>query len=413
MSNDSALNSTVATADAGIVWRNPYLLGFIAVTVITVLPTLISIMFVCRQAHLFNYWSLFLVEMAVGSLTTEAIVHLLPALILPDKSMKPGVPDYFPYLATVTAGVCVLHALDTASAVFFGRRQSTSHAMEWRERTAEADATDKHNHSSNWRVNRNNQRQSIQQQQQQDEDKANEEQEVDEDDWTGDDERNKFYCREDSLSRESSIRANGSVIADPVEPQKKCCGSSSVDSQQHLQHRRGSAEITIREALRNPRKCFEPGPYRLCSIVSAGSVLHSFAGGIAIGAAFVKQWDYGLHLSVSVGMHELAHKVADFSVLTTSGFNIKAVLLLNFCYYLSSMLGLAISVPLSLKSDEVRAWITTIATAVFVYIALVTMSSMVRKNYHAKNILAFFIGNLGMTVGYLLMMLASLLEFYV
>uniref|UniRef100_A0A1I8JNG5 RNase H domain-containing protein n=1 Tax=Macrostomum lignano TaxID=282301 RepID=A0A1I8JNG5_9PLAT len=391
---------------------DPYLLGFIAVTVITVLPTLISIMFVCRQAHLFNYWSLFLVEMAVGSLTTEAIVHLLPALILPT--------NYFPYLATVTAGVCVLHALDTASAVFFGRRQSTSHAMEWRERTAEADATDKHNHSSNWRVNRNNQRQSIQQQQQQDEDKANEEQEVDEDDWTGDDERNKFYCREDSLSRESSIRANGSVIADPVEPQKKCCGSSSVDSQQHLQHRRGSAEITIREALRNPRKCFEPGPYRLCSIVSAGSVLHSFAGGIAIGAAFVKQWDYGLHLSVSVGMHELAHKVADFSVLTTSGFNIKAVLLLNFCYYLSSMLGLAISVPLSLKSDEVRAWITTIATAVFVLHCAgyhgelrLKSSSMVRKNYHAKNILAFFIGNLGMTVGYLLMMLASLLEFYV
>lgn len=358
---------TLRTPEALKFWNNPYLLGCMSLSVIAVVSLLLSLLLVFTRLHHFHHCSLFLVEMAVGSLTSEAIMHLLPSVIFTEKPRTAsGMPTYFPRLAAVTAGVCVLHALDTASVVFFGRRQSTTHAMELR---------NSHQRS-----------------------------------------RTPVQTLRDFLQG-SDTAANGIELVEPDEDAEDTddiedAGSIKFEDEGSQYERTGRrAGASLSRFLANPRQCLQPGPYRLCSLLSAGSLLHSFSNGVAIGAAFVKSWKSGVHLSLSVGMHELAHKVADFAVLTASGFTMPSLLMLNFCYWLSAFLGLFISVPLSQQSEILRAWIMTVATAVFVYLALVTMSSMVRRNYLPRHKTAFIVGNAAMTTGVILTILVSILEF--
>uniref|UniRef100_A0A1I8G7M1 Zinc/iron permease n=1 Tax=Macrostomum lignano TaxID=282301 RepID=A0A1I8G7M1_9PLAT len=171
------------------------------------------------------------------------------------------------------------------------------------------------------------------------------------------------------------------------------------------------SQVSLRELFRKPKRCLS-SPIRLCLFVMVSDALHNFADGVAIGAGFAIGDADGLRLSLSIGLHELAHELADFAVLLSCGFSVRGALAINLACTVTAYVGLYVAVPLADASTEAQVWILAVASGMFLYIALVTMTNLVRRSYRPKSKTAFFVGNLGLLCGFLSVIAISMYEFY-
>ena len=64
-------------------------------------------------------------------------------------------------------------------------------------------------------------------------------------------------------------------------------------------------------------------------MVLLGDGFHSFADGIAIGAAFSESVTSGFSTAIAVLCHELPHKVGDFAMLLKAGMSVKQAVVYN------------------------------------------------------------------------------------
>ncbi|XP_031760368.1 zinc transporter ZIP4 isoform X1 [Xenopus tropicalis] len=144
-------------------------------------------------------------------------------------------------------------------------------------------------------------------------------------------------------------------------------------------------------------------------MITIGDAIHNFADGLAIGAAFSTSWKTGLATSLAVLCHELPHELGDFAALLHAGLRVRWALLLNFSSALTAFIGLYIS--LSISADEaVQQWIFTVATGLFLYVALADMlPAMMNVKLHRPWIL-FFLHNLGILLGWVILLILSLYE---
>ncbi|XP_043923656.1 zinc transporter ZIP4 [Protopterus annectens] len=144
-------------------------------------------------------------------------------------------------------------------------------------------------------------------------------------------------------------------------------------------------------------------------MITIGDAIHNFADGLAIGAAFSESWRTGLATSVAVVFHELPHELGDFAALLHSGITVKIALLLNFTSALTSFIGLYIA--LSISADEsVQQWIFTFTTGLFLYVALADMMPAMMNVRSKKPWVLFVLHNLGLLMGWTIMLLLSLYE---
>uniref|UniRef100_A0A8C0J279 Zinc transporter ZIP4 n=1 Tax=Chelonoidis abingdonii TaxID=106734 RepID=A0A8C0J279_CHEAB len=109
-------------------------------------------------------------------------------------------------------------------------------------------------------------------------------------------------------------------------------------------------------------------------MITIGDAIHNFADGLAVGAAFSTSWKTGLATSLAVLCHELPHELGDFAALLHAGLSVKKALLLNFSSALTAFLGLYIALSVT-TGEEFQAWIFTVATGLFLYVALCDMVS--------------------------------------
>ncbi|KAL7990249.1 hypothetical protein Chor_010603 [Crotalus horridus] len=109
-------------------------------------------------------------------------------------------------------------------------------------------------------------------------------------------------------------------------------------------------------------------------MITIGDAIHNFADGLAMGAAFSASWKTGLATSLAVLCHELPHELGDFAALLHAGLSVKWALLLNFISALTAFLGLYIALSVS-TGEEFEAWVFTVATGLFLYVALCDMVS--------------------------------------
>ncbi|KAM9290584.1 zinc transporter ZIP4 [Gastrophryne carolinensis] len=167
-----------------------------------------------------------------------------------------------------------------------------------------------------------------------------------------------------------------------------------------------SPDIEVQQSQRRPQsRELRMIPY----MITIGDAIHNFADGLAMGAAFSTSWKVGLATTLAVFCHELPHELGDFAALIHAGLTVRTALLLNFGSALTSFIGLYIA--LSIAADEmIQQWIFAVATGLFLYVALVDMLPAMMNVKDRRPWLVFFLHNLGLLVGWAILLLLSLYE---
>ncbi|KAM5125766.1 LOW QUALITY PROTEIN: zinc transporter ZIP4-like [Mantella aurantiaca] len=178
---------------------------------------------------------------------------------------------------------------------------------------------------------------------------------------------------------------------------------------QEKQHSSQADLVTSDLAEKSPR----PGksrelrmiPYMIC----IGDAIHNFADGLAMGAAFSTSWKTGLTTSLAVLCHELPHELGDFAALLHSGLSVRRSLFLNFSSSITAFIGLYISLSLA-ANHVIQQWIFTVTTGLFLYVSLADMLPAMMNVKDRRPWLIFFLHNLGLLVGWAILLLLSLYE---
>uniref|UniRef100_A0A1I8FMS0 Zinc transporter ZIP10 n=1 Tax=Macrostomum lignano TaxID=282301 RepID=A0A1I8FMS0_9PLAT len=136
-------------------------------------------------------------------------------------------------------------------------------------------------------------------------------------------------------------------------------------------------------------------------MVIFGDGLHNFTDGLAIGAAFAQSITGGISTSIAVFCHELPHELGDFAVLLKTGMRVKQALMYNILSSGLAAVGMVIGIFLG-NVTSASYWIFAITGGIFIYISLVDMLpelNLVNVKPGESRIAHFFLQNVGIMTG--------------
>uniref|UniRef100_H2YIP2 Uncharacterized protein n=1 Tax=Ciona savignyi TaxID=51511 RepID=H2YIP2_CIOSA len=113
----------------------------------------------------------------------------------------------------------------------------------------------------------------------------------------------------------------------------------------------------------------------LAWMIIMGDGLHNFSDGLAIGAAFSSSIAAGLGTSLAVFCHELPHELGDFAILLQAGMSIKKAVLYNGLSACMAFIGVIIGLLIGEYTTSVKLWLLAVTAGGFLYVALVDMVS--------------------------------------
>ncbi|XP_056289105.1 zinc transporter ZIP10 isoform X2 [Pseudoliparis swirei] len=149
-------------------------------------------------------------------------------------------------------------------------------------------------------------------------------------------------------------------------------------------------------------------------MVIMGDGMHNFSDGLAIGAAFSANLTGGISTSVAVFCHELPHELGDFAVLLKAGMSVKQAIYYNMLSALMAYFGMAIGTAVGQYTHNLTSWIFAITAGMFLYVALVDMlPEMLHgdSEEHKRCQLGHFVlQNMGMLTGFAIMLLIAIFE---
>ncbi|CAG5120966.1 unnamed protein product [Candidula unifasciata] len=118
-------------------------------------------------------------------------------------------------------------------------------------------------------------------------------------------------------------------------------------------------------------------------MIIVGDVIHNFCDGLAVGAAYAGSVAGGLSTSVAVFCHELPHEIGDFAVLVRSGLTLRKAVYFNLVSSVPCFIGAIIGVAVGNVSST-SSWIFAGVGGMFLYVTLVDlipeMSSVYTKS---------------------------------
>ncbi|CAD7002726.1 unnamed protein product [Ceratitis capitata] len=142
-------------------------------------------------------------------------------------------------------------------------------------------------------------------------------------------------------------------------------------------------------------------------MIIMGDGLHNFTDGMAIGAAFAENIAGGFSTSLAVFCHELPHELGDFAILIKAGMSIKSAVYYNLLTSVLSFIGMIFGIVFG-QSPNVAQWMFAVAAGLFIYIALVDMMPELSSAH--KTLEQFLLQILGMCTGVGIMLLIALYE---
>ncbi|XP_028987134.1 zinc transporter ZIP6 [Betta splendens] len=158
----------------------------------------------------------------------------------------------------------------------------------------------------------------------------------------------------------------------------------------------------------------QAGVATLAWMVIMGDGLHNFSDGLAIGAAFTEGLSSGLSTSVAVFCHELPHELGDFAVLLKAGMTVRQAILYNVLSAMMAYLGMVTGILLGHYTENISMWIFALTAGLFMYVALVDMVPEMLHNDagdHGFSHWGFFLlQNAGILLGFCIMLLIAIFE---
>ncbi|XP_069081965.1 zinc transporter ZIP10 [Pleurodeles waltl] len=151
-------------------------------------------------------------------------------------------------------------------------------------------------------------------------------------------------------------------------------------------------------------------------MVIMGDGMHNFSDGLAIGAAFSAGLTGGISTSVAVFCHELPHELGDFAVLINAGMTVKQAIVYNLLSAMMAYVGMLIGTSVGQYANTVTLWIFAITAGMFLYVALVDMlPEMLHGDVENEEngfcpVGQFLLQNLGLLLGFALMLIIALYE---
>ncbi|CAI9154933.1 unnamed protein product [Rangifer tarandus platyrhynchus] len=144
-------------------------------------------------------------------------------------------------------------------------------------------------------------------------------------------------------------------------------------------------------------------------VITLGDAVHNFADGLAVGAAFLSSWKTGLATSLAVFCHEVPHELGDFAALLHAGLSVRRALLLNLASALTAFIGLYVALAAGVGEDG-ETWILAVAAGLFLYVALCDMLPAMLNVRDRRPWLLFLLHNVGLLGGWTVLLLLSLYE---
>ncbi|XP_041811951.1 zinc transporter ZIP4 [Chelmon rostratus] len=325
-----------------------YLYATLANAVITLTSMFGIVVLLCTSCTgLFQLCIQFCISLAVGSLTGDALLHLLPMFlglhVHGDESSSEahshdheGTPDYIYKMLVVIGGIYFFYLMET---VFSLIAYKNSHHHHQHHHGEESEP----HHCDHGRVL-------------------------------------EMYQQE-RKQRDKSQSASKADLVDQEDNEK-----------------------TLQEAKERSRE-----KRLLPYMITIGDGIHNFADGLAMGAAFSLSWKSGLATSLAVLCHEIPHELGDFAILLHSGLSVRKALLLNVGSAMTSFVGMYIA--LSVATDlATKQWIAAITAGLFLYVGMADMLPTMVHISNKRPWLMFALQNVGLLTGWGILLLLSLFE---
>ncbi|XP_075682904.1 zinc transporter ZIP6 [Rhinoderma darwinii] len=158
----------------------------------------------------------------------------------------------------------------------------------------------------------------------------------------------------------------------------------------------------------------DAGIATLAWMVIMGDGLHNFSDGLAIGAAFTEGLSGGLSTSVAVFCRELPHELGDFAILLKAGMTVKQAVLYNALSAMLAYLGMITGILIGHYAENVSMWIFALTAGLFMYVAFVDMVPEMLHNdasdHGCSRWRYFLLQNAGILLGFGIMSVISILE---
>lgn len=160
----------------------------------------------------------------------------------------------------------------------------------------------------------------------------------------------------------------------------------------------------------------ETGIANIAWMVIMGDGIHNFSDGLAIGAAFSAGLTGGISTSIAVFCHELPHELGDFAVLLKAGMTVKQAIVYNLLSAMMAYIGMLIGTAVGQYANNITLWIFAVTAGMFLYVALVDMlpEMLHGDGDHEEHgfcpVGQFILQNFGLLFGFAIMLLIALYE---
>lgn len=145
-------------------------------------------------------------------------------------------------------------------------------------------------------------------------------------------------------------------------------------------------------------------------MVIMGDGMHNFCDGLAMGAAFATGLSSGLSTTIAVFCHELPHELGDFAMLLKAGMSVKQALLYNALSSILCFFGMMVGILLG-NVGSATLWVFAGTAGMFLYIALVDMlPELTSQDEESTAFLSLFLQALGIVMGISIMLLIAIYE---
>ncbi|XP_070565027.1 metal cation symporter ZIP14-like [Ptychodera flava] len=178
----------------------------------------------------------------------------------------------------------------------------------------------------------------------------------------------------------------------------------------------GNSHFHEHNACANVVLAEDQGIATVAYMVILGDGLHNFIDGLTVGAAFSISIISGVSVCIAIFCEEFPHELGDFAILLNAGMSVKKALCYNFLSACMCYLGLVIGIILA-ELTEAAEYIFAIAGGMFLYISLVDMLPEINaveeketNMTNAKQAKIFIIQNSGLLTGWGLMLLLGAFE---